>query len=245
LVGPQSYFGPVSRHPLILLILGALTGGASDFPAPSGSFIFDGRPYIGTTTLTNTSFTNKSLSLNGRYYNADQHKRMPDGYSYHANFRPLTLDYRRFTAIVKLCPADIAHARVLLVGGTAHRWLVLRADESAKLEICFNNHDFLHTAGGSRITNGQWITIAVSVDLESRRVELYVNGSRADELVLPQGFTLNVLNDETWRESDREFMLTDYGDGGNFQGLVAGLLTFDSILSSNQVRQVFPIRRPP
>jgi len=48
------------------------------------------------------------------------------------------------------------------------------------------------------------------------------------------------MNDEKWKEADKVLTFTDCANGGTFRGLVAGLLTFNSVLTSNQVSLLFP-----
>jgi len=50
------------------------------------------------------------------------------------------------------------------------------------------------------------------------------------------------MNDAKWKEYDKVWTSTNYSNSGTFHGLVEGLLTFDAILSDDQVRQLFPKR---
>jgi hypothetical protein len=119
------------------------------------------------------------------------------------------------------------------------RWLALTVVETNRLELSLNNHRFRHTVENVAITNGAWITLAASFDQETRRVVVYVNGLRAEEIQLPGDFTLDIMNDEKFREYDKVWTFTNYSYGGTFQGLVAGLLSFNVILSDDQVKQLF------
>jgi hypothetical protein len=222
------------------MLLNTLICHAADIPAPSGRFTFEGKPYTGTVTLTNTSVTNGSLYLNGHYHYHDQRDGRPFGEPYTALFRPLAFDYQQFTAVVKLRPEDISHGATLLAGGTGHRWLVLSADKDGRVELSLNNFQFRHPVASLTVTNGQWITLALSFDLQRRRVVIYANGAGADEVQLPKEFVLDVMNDVKWKEPDKVLGFTDYAHGGTFRGLVAGLLTFNSTLAPNQVRPLFP-----
>lgn len=219
---------------------GVLDCHAADLPTPSGKFTFEGKPYIGTATLTNTTATNASLFLNGVYFFAD-------GKPYTAVFRPTVFHYEGFTAVVKLRPEKEvtpkqdwypAPGNVLLAGGQAHRWLVLRCDRSGKVKLSLNNNNFNyptnHPIKSLTVTNGQWTTLALTVDLQTKTIVTYANGNRVDELLLPKDFVLDVVNDRQWKEADKVLTFTDYSDGGTFHGHVAGLLTFDAILTDDQ-----------
>jgi hypothetical protein len=128
---------------------------------------------------------------------------------------------------------------VLLAGGEACRWLVLSSDEGGEVELSLNNHEFCHPIQNLTVTNGQWTTLAMTVDLQAKTIVTYADGNRVDELLLPKDFVLDVMNDETWKESDKVLTFTDYSDGGTIHGYIAELLTFDSILTGEQVGRLF------
>jgi hypothetical protein len=224
---------PIGLAGILLLVLlpGILICRAADFPAPSGRFTFEGKKQIGTATLNDSIITNSSLYVTGEY-------KWPP-----AVFRPLVLSYHRFTVVTKIRPDFVNYGATLLVGGTGHRWFIISANKDGKIELSFNNHAFRHPVEGLTITNGQWTTLALAFDLQAKRAVIYANGTRADEIVLPENFDLAVVNDMKWKESDKELTFTDGATGGTFRGLVAGLLTFDSILSPDQVRLLFPTKR--
>jgi hypothetical protein len=224
--------------------LHSLDARAADLPTPSGKFTFEGQPHIGTVCLTNTTVTNASLFLNGVYYFAD-------GKPYAAVFRPSVFDYDRFTIVVKLLPENklrpektsqghvlLSPWTVLLAGGESCRWLVLRSNKDGKVELALNNHEFRHAITNLTVTNAQWTTLALTVDLQAKAIGIYANGNQVDRLLLPKDFVLKVMNDEKWKEGDKALTFTDYADGGTFHGLVAGLLTFDAILTGDQVRRL-------
>jgi len=212
----------------LVLLLNTLTCRAADFPAPSGRFTFEGKPYIGTATLTNSIITNSVLYFSGKY------EWPPEV------FRPLALDYRRFTVVAKLRPESISQGITLLVGGIDCRWFVLDADKDGRVELSFNNHAFSHPVEGLTITNGQWITLGLTFDLQSRSVVVYANGKRADGILLPETLDLQIISDAKWKDSDKHLTFTDGANGGTFRGAVAGLLTFNTVLSANQMRLLFP-----
>jgi hypothetical protein len=224
----------------LLSAAGVSTGRAEGFPLLSGKFTFEGKPYVGTATLINTSVTNAALFLNGEYSTDYWGDGKPGGKGYTAVFRPSVFHYERFTAVVKLRPENISVGAILLAGGVSCRWFVLSSDQDGKVELSLNNRRFRHPIHNLTLTNGQWITLALTVDLQAKAIVVYANGTRVDELVLPEGFVLDVMNDEKWKEHDKVLTFTNYSYGGTFHGLVAGLLTFDTILTGDQLRQLFP-----
>jgi hypothetical protein len=233
LLGYRRDAWPISSRIAFLLLLPIVSNsGAGTLPAPSGKFTFEGNPYIGTASLTNTAVTNNSLHLNGVYF-------MQFGKPSGAEFRPRVFDYRRFTVVVKLQPED-SREKTLFAGGTASRWFVIRTDKQSRVELSFNNFEFRHPIGSLAVTNGQWITLALVFDLQARRALVYADGRRADEVVLPKDFDFYVIKDATWREPDKVLTFTDYSNGNTFKGLVSGVLIFDTILSADQVRRLFP-----
>jgi len=225
---PKSSAAPrLAGYSALVLLLNTICCGAANFPAPSGKFTFEGKPYVGTPIITNAVITNNSLFFPGKY------NWLPD------LFWPLVFNYQQFSIVVKLRPENISYA-TLLVGGTGHRWLVVNTDKDGRVKLSFNNHQFRHAVDSLIITNGQWTTLALTFDLQARKTVVYANGKQAEAIVLPEAFVLDVMNDEKWRESDKVLTFTDGATGGTFRGLVAGLLTFNSVLSPNQVRLLFP-----
>jgi hypothetical protein len=225
---------------LLLFVASISICAATEPLSPSGEFLFDGKhPYVGVATVSNIMVRGKALYLNGKYstdYWGDDKKHV----GYTAVFRPSNLTYEKFTVAVKLRPEDVSGSKgTLLVGGASARWLALTVVETNRLELSLNNHRFRHTVENVAITNGAWITLAASFDQETRRVVVYVNGLRAEEIQLPGDFTLDIMNDEKFREYDKVWTFTNYSYGGTFQGLVAGLLSFNVILSDDQVKQLF------
>jgi hypothetical protein len=184
---------------------------------------------------------NKALYLNGKYSTDYWGDGKPGAEGYTAVFRPLVFNYEKFTVVVKLQPEDISAAKkTLLVGGADSRWLALTINDEDRLEVSLNNRKFRHVVENVTITNAQWITVAISFDLESRKVVVYVNGARVEQILLPADFVLDIMNDPKWKEYDEVWTFTNYSYGGTFQGIVAGLLTFDTVLSDDQVHQLFP-----
>ena len=224
----------------LFLLVGTWFSEADTMPAPSGEFLFDGKhPYVGIATVSNVMVRGKAIYLNGKYstdYWGDDKQHV----GYTAVFRPLNFSYEKFTVAVKLKPENLSEAKkTLLVGGASDRWLALTVGESNRLEISLNNHRFHQTLDNDTITNGVWITLATSFDLEARKAIVYTNGIRAGEIQLPADFILEVLSDERFREYDKVWTFTNYSYCGTFEGLVGGLLSFNAILSDDQVKQLF------
>jgi hypothetical protein len=225
----------------LFLLAGISLGAGAEIPSPSGEFLFDGKhPYVGSATISNVTVRGKALYFNGKYstdYWGDDKKHV----GYTAVFRPLNLIFEKFTVAVKLRPEDISGSKkTLLVGGASSRWLALSLAETNRLELSLNNQRFRHVIDLVIITNGAWVTLATSFDLEARKIIVYVNGLRADEIQLPADFTLDIISDEKFREYDKVWTFTNYSDAGTFQGMVAGLLSFNSVLSDDEVKKLFP-----
>jgi hypothetical protein len=226
---------------LVFGLINILVCHAQAFPTPAAKFTFEGKPFIGTAILTNTIIQSNALYLNGEYssdYWGDE-KQSSKGYT--AVFRPAIFHYDKFTVVFKARPEDTSgQKRTLLVGGPSFRWLVLSIRDQNHLELSLNNHAFHHLIENVTITNGEWSVLAVSFDLKARKVIVYFNGARAAQISLPPDFVLEIMNDTEFKEYDKAWTFTNYSYGGTFQGLVAGLLTFDTILSDEQVKRLFP-----
>jgi hypothetical protein len=217
-----------AKRALFLLVITSVHANAEEFPAPSGRFTFEGKAYIGTATLTNATIRDKALYFDGKY-------RVPA-----ATFWPRAFRYQQFTVVTKLQPGNFTNEIALLVGGTAHRWLALKADYRGQVKLSLNNSDFRQVIERVKVKKGEWITLAVSFDLQTLKIVVYANGVRVSQILLPQGFVLAVVNDAKWRDSDKVWTFTDFSSGDTFQGLVAGLLTFDTVLSDDQVMRISP-----
>jgi hypothetical protein len=225
-----------------VLFINVLACKAAEFPVPSGRFTFDGKPNIGTVVLSNAVIRDSALYLNGVYSSDYWRDGITNG-GYTAVFRPTKIDYQAFTIVVKLKPESFSVGRnTLLVGGASCRWLALTIDEQGHLELSLNNRRFRHTVQDVTMQTNQWIAAAVSFSLNTRKVVIYLNGKRVDEVSLQEDFVLDVMNDQKWKDYDQVWTFTNYSYCGTFQGLVAGLLAFDTILTDDQVRQLFPKR---
>ena len=186
---------------LFLGLTNILVCHAAVFPAPSAKFTFEGKPFIGTAILTNTTVRNNALYLNGKYstdYWGDD-KQGSKGYT--AVFRPSAFHYEKFTVAIKVQPEDTsAQKKTLLVGGPSFRWLALHIGDQNHLELALNNRRFHHIIESVTITNGQWITLAVSFDLKARKIVVYSDGVRAEQILLPADFVLEIMDDTKFKE---------------------------------------------
>lgn len=225
---------------LFLLLETIFVRATENTPTPTGEFLFDGKhPYVGTATVSNVTVRGQALYLNGKYstdYWGDDEQHV----GYTAVFKPLKFNYEKFTVAVRLCPENISVGKkTLLVGGVEARWLALSVVETNRLELSLNNHEFHQAVDNIIVTNGGWITLAASFDLESREVVVYANGIRAQKIQLPADFKLDLMENEERREQDKVWTFTNYANAGTFQGLVGGLLSFNTILSDEQMKQLF------
>jgi hypothetical protein len=224
----------------LFLLAGLAICAAAEVPSPSGEFLFDGKhPYVGKATVSNVTVRGEAIYLNGKYstdYWGDDKQHV----GYTAVFRPLNFSYEKFTVAVRLKPENISGAKkTLLVGGASARWLALTVIETNRIELSLNNHRFHQTLDNITVSNGVWITLAASFNLEARKVIVYANGIRIAEIRFPADFILDVMNDEKFRGYDKVWTFTNYSYGGTFQGLIGGLLSFDKILSDDQIKQLF------
>ncbi len=208
---------------------------AAELPTPTARFVFNGTRYIGTATLINTTIRDNALYLDGKYCyyctNASE--------GYTAVFRPSVFNYQKFTVATKLQTEDFTNGRTLFVGGTHCRWLAINVNSQGRIELKLNNGRFSRDIEGINLIQGNWASITISFDLTAKKIVVYFNGNRASQILLPPDFVLEIINDSEWNKDDKAWTFTNYSNGRTFRGLIAGLLTFDTILSDDQVLQLF------
>lgn len=203
--------------------------------APLAHFRFDGGATNegsgqATFDLQNTGFEENALSLSGEY-------EFQAGGGERAVCATPRLEYNSFTVVVRLKPDGLDDAkRNLLTGGTSHRWFGLSRSGKGDLILTLNNQRFSHSIKGVNVADGEWVTIAASVDVPGRRVHVSVNGKPSDSIELPKGFQLDVVKDA--ETDDRFWTFTNYSNGTTFRGLVDQLMIFDRALSEKEMAEI-------
>ena len=208
---------------------------------PLAYFAFNGNANNGGTgdatfNLRNTHFKDGALSLNGKYDNNIG----GDSDGYRAICIMPRMDYKAFTVAIRFRPDGFKQwqSNTIFVGGTLSRWLELARSPNGNLKIWINNnlgpylnHEFV----GTRLRENDWNEVCLCVDPPNRNVVAYLDGKKAGEVVLPDGFERDVIGIAV---KDRKWTFTNYGNGGAFQGRIDALIIYDRALNSNEVATI-------
>jgi hypothetical protein len=182
--------------------------------------------------LKHTEFKENALYLNGTYYLLNDA----------AICKTPQLNYRSFTVALKFKaeefhPGRLSHASNIFTGGTYFRWFGLNRSPAGNLTITLNNREFSHEIKETPLVKGRWTAVACGVDLSRRKVIVYLDGKKVDEIGLPQGFQLEVLKSNL-KDQDKVWSFTNYGNGDTFHGLVSELIIFDGMLPGAEFAKI-------
>jgi serine/threonine protein kinase len=189
-------------------------------------FTFDGTTPEPGAQIKNAEQKDGVLELSGDY-----EKRNPPGYR--AVFSTPDLNYNHFTAAIRLRPERLND--VLLVGGTGYRWLSVRWTSTSSLTFSLNNQRFSEVIRGVRVLENQWVTLAVSCDLDARQAVVYLDGKKEAAIQLPDDLKLDVVGTNS-EQSDKVWAVTNYSNGNAFKGQVDELVIFGRVLSDAEIK---------
>jgi hypothetical protein len=184
--------------------------------------------------LVNTTRIDGCLALSGQYEwgtALGSSRAIQSGYR--AVFPTPSLDYKKFTVVVRLRPDDISRPKdTLLVGGITCRWLALSTSPKGELTLSFNNQKLLWPIKKVKIVPGKWTVLACSFDAAARKARVYVDGQRLEEISLPNTFKLDTSYHNV---DDRVWSFTNYSNSGTFKGLVGELDVFGTVLTDDEI----------
>jgi len=189
-------------------------------------FTFDGTTPEPGAQIKNAEQKDGVLVLSGDYEN-----RSPPGYR--AVFSTPDLNYNHFTAAIRLRPERLND--VLLVGGTSYRWLSVRWTSTSSLTFHLNNQRFSEVIRGVRVLENQWVTLAVSCDLDARQAVVYLDGKKEATIQLPDDLKLDVIGSRS-EQSDKVWAVTNYSNGNAFKGQVDELVIYGRVLSDAEIK---------
>jgi Concanavalin A-like lectin/glucanases superfamily len=140
------------------------------------------------------------------------------------------LNYASFTVVTRLKLDDSDKDRMAIVyGGEGYRWAGLdRFKSNGRLSVRMNGGRFQKETGVVAKT-GEWLTLAMAVDLKARRVTVAVNGG-VDEVSLPDGFRLAVLGTDVEKQ-EKTILFTDFSTGTCLSGLVEELTVYNRAMT--------------
>ena len=175
--------------------------------------------------LSNTTFTNGTLYLNGLYEFDD-----PQGF--HALARISGFSYESFTVALDFFAADYSNDNIL-TGGPSYRWFSLRHN-AGRLEVTLNNQSLVYFLPDGALRTNQWQNVLCSVDASAKRIITVLEGRRLQDIVLSPGFSFEVIGSPV-EDSDRIFMFANYGNASVFHGYVDNLKVWNRALNSPEI----------
>lgn len=206
---------------------------APSLPDPIARFTFDGITPEPDADLQDAAQHDGILELDGSYEHGNGVKKT------RAVLKTPSLDYHAFTIVVRLRPDDIDRAHCTLVmGGTSFRWLGLEASPEGDLSLTMNNHSFMQPVPGVKIAANRWVTLAISLDLESKQAAVYADARRAAVIPLPPDFQFNVFSDSATEQRDKVWTFADYSNARTFKGAVDEFQLYGSVLTSEQIARI-------
>jgi hypothetical protein len=199
-------------------------------------FVFHGKTQDATENngpvrLRFTEFRDNALYINGRFGLGREGKE--GGYT--AVFHTPSLNYGKFTAAI-LFKAESFDARKtnILTAGEGYRWFGLSRSRAGRLEITLNNAKWSREIETAPLDEGKWTSVVCGADFVARRVVVYFNGTKAQEIRLPARFALEVTSSQE-KENEKNWSFTNYGNGTVFHGLVDRLLISNHMLSPGEL----------
>lgn len=145
------------------------------------------------------------------------------------------LDYEHFTVAIRLVPER--EGDYLLVGGEGYRWLAIRLTALNELEASINNGRGRWKMRIPKVKLGKPMTVAVSADVASHKLVVYLNGKKEESIKLDDGTKFDVAATSA-NESDKVWTCTNFSNGSTFKGSVDEIEVFDRALADNEVNQL-------
>jgi hypothetical protein len=146
--------------------------------------------------------------------------------------------YRSFTVAMVFKATEFSlFSRTILSGGPSYRWFGLEeAGGLLALRLSLTNGSWFVPIESARLRTNQWYQVAVSVDLDSGQVRVYLNGTRVWDLFVGAGTQFNVVG--TPSESyDRVFSFRNYGTASTFVGCADNLQIYNRAASDAEVAE--------
>lgn len=234
-------------HAEVLRIRHTVTPKAMILPAQNaiqksllGQYLFNGNSFDstgknGSFNLSNTSFKNGALYLNGIY----EYSLKSNGYRAETGARNLSYDH--FTVALTFKADKFSNDQwetPLVVGGDWHRWFVLKRSHEGKLAVTLNNHINNYTTNlNTRINPGMWNTVVCGIDVAKRQLTAYMNGKLMIDVNLPSDFKFTVADSDE-KLSDKKWTFTNYSNGTVFNGLIDAFSYYDRKLTNKEMQQI-------
>jgi hypothetical protein len=184
--------------------------------------------------LSNTSFSDNTLFLNGHYG-------PPEGFG--ASARITGLSYNSFTVSLDFKSLDFSCFEgrdechdTIIVGGEAYRWFGLR-NKAGKLEVTLNNQSFTATIPNANVMTGAWQRVICSVSVATKKVIAVLDNSDVASVDLPSDFRFEIVGTPS-ESSDNIFTFDNYGSPSAFTGYIDNLKVWDRALSEAELSDV-------
>jgi hypothetical protein len=175
-----------------------------------------------TFETRDVQYQNGALVVNGVYEHSS-----PPGYRAQTPNIP-ALNYDNFTISADFNADADAAGRPILAGGVLYRWVIVDLTSSRELVVSLNNRSVPYPTG-QFIQTGRWYNVAVSLDLSTRALRLFLDGQTILNETLPAGFELDVIRDNI--QNAKMITLENYSSGTAYKGMVDNLQIYDRALT--------------
>jgi hypothetical protein len=223
----------------LFCLLPAALFAADDPPKPHVRLKFDGNDKNEGTgkakvTLKNTTFKDKALVVNGIYpFGEKDPEKASD-----VQIATPKMSYDAFSVAVRFKADEFGdRGNPVIVGGPDYRWFHVGANGAGNLSVRLNGGDQVFEAKDTKLPTGKWVVVACSVSVKDKKVIVFVDGKKADEFALPDGFAFSVATSDA-KDRDKLWTTINYSNSGTFKGQIDEFIIYDTALSAEQLAKV-------
>ena len=224
---------------LFCLLPAAIVLAADDPPKPHVRLKFDGNTKDEGTgkakvTLKNTTFKEKALVVNGIYpFGEKDPEKASD-----VQIATPKMSYDAFTVAVRFKADEFSDkGNPVIVGGPGYRWFHVGANGAGNLSVRLNGGDQVFEAKDTKLAANKWVVVACSVSAKDKKVNVFVDGKKADEFALLNDFAFTVATTDA-KDRDRVWTTINYSNSGTFKGMIDELIIYDTALTAEQLAKV-------
>lgn len=155
----------------------------------------------------------------------------------YAGCRVPALNRSSFTMAVRLKRDEVSLKthRALLSAGLYTGWFSLQLSELKQVWVLLNGSKTYFRVDEPTFKSGSWVTLACSVDVPSKKVQLYWDGELVLDEDLPDDFKFTPFQEKDQFQFDKSIGFTNYGLRDTFKGQVDELIIIDRALAPSEM----------